>query len=76
MYTILIKIRRRSADVSVYTTWRIDNYPELNRRVTKREYEKLLDFAVELGVENGYMQEMESAKVCYIPPFDGEGIKA
>lgn len=54
----------------------LDNYPELNRRVTKREYEKLLDFAVELGVENGYMQEMESAKVCYIPPFDGEGIKA
>ena len=38
----------------------LDNYPELNRRVTKREYEKLLDFAVELGVENGYMQEMES----------------
>ena len=31
---------------------------------------------LELGVENGYMQEMESAKVCYIPPFDGEGIKA
>ena len=28
----------------------LDNYPELNRRVTKREYEKLLDFAVELGV--------------------------
>ena len=30
--------------------------------MTKREYEKLLDFAVELGVENGYMQEMESAR--------------
>lgn len=42
----------------------------------KKRVRKLLDFAVELGVENGYMQEMESAKVCYIPPFDGEGIKA
>ena len=52
----------------------LDAYPELKRRVTKREYEKLLDFAVELGVENGYMQEMESARKSYIPPFDGKGV--
>ncbi len=35
----------------------------------------MLDFAVELGVENGYMQEMEMRKLLY-STFDGEGIKA
>ena len=52
----------------------LNDYPELNRQVTKREYEKLLDFAISLGVENGYTQEMESARKTYIPPFDGKGV--
>lgn len=52
----------------------LSDYPEINRRVTKREYEKLVDFALDIGVENGFTQEMGSAGRCYIPPFDGEGI--
>ena len=35
----------------------MEKWPELNRRVTKREYERLVAFAVELGVENGFIQE-------------------
>lgn len=50
------------------------DYPEINRRVTKREYEKLVEFALTIGVENGFIQEKESAGRCYIPPFDGEGV--
>lgn len=49
-------------------------YPELNRKVTRREYERLLDFALELGVENGFFQEGEAAKESFIPAFDGEGV--
>ena len=34
-----------------------EKFPELNRRVTKREYNQLVDFALDLGVENGFIQE-------------------
>ena len=50
-------------------------YPELNRRVTGREYDRVLSFAAELGVENGFFQEGESAAESFIPCFDGEGIE-
>ena len=54
--------------------WKQEKYPELNRRVTRREYEKVLDKALELGIENGYFQEGETAKESFIPAFDYEGI--
>lgn len=47
---------------------------ELNRNVTKREYEKVLKRALELGIKNGFFQEGETAKESFIPSFDGEGI--
>jgi putative pyruvate formate lyase activating enzyme len=48
--------------------------PELNRRVTRREYESLVDYAIDLGVENGFIQEGKTAKESFIPEFDCEGI--
>ena len=51
-----------------------DAYPELRRRVTDEEYEALIDFAVDLGVENGFMQQGGTAEESFIPPFDNEGI--
>lgn len=54
---------------------RVKGHPLLGRRVTKREYEKLLDYAIELGVENGFFQEGDVAKESFIPAFDGEGVK-
>ena len=48
--------------------------PLLSRKVTKREYERLVDFALSLGLENGFIQEGETAKESFIPPFDGEGV--
>lgn len=52
----------------------VEKYPELNRRVTKREYGKVLDEAMELGIVNGFFQEGETAKDSFIPLFDYEGI--
>lgn len=49
---------------------RIEKYPELNRRVTKREYGKLLQFAIDAGVENGFIQEGDTAKESFIPNFN------
>ena len=52
----------------------MEEWPELNRRVTKREYGRLLDYAVELGVENGFIQEGGTAEESFIPAFDNEGV--
>lgn len=52
----------------------VAEYPELNRKVSKKSYEKLIDFALDLGVENGFIQEEETASESFIPEFNGEGI--
>lgn len=49
--------------------------PLLSRRVTKREYGRLVDYALSLGLENGFIQEGETAKESFIPAFDGEGVE-
>lgn len=49
-------------------------YPELRRRVCSGEYEALIDHAVSLGIENGFIQEGEAAQESFIPEFDGRGI--
>ncbi|MGN8799639.1 radical SAM protein [Candidatus Merdisoma sp. HCP28S3_D10] len=52
----------------------MEEWPELNRRVTRREYERLLDYTISLGVENAFIQEGETAKESFIPAFDCEGV--
>lgn len=49
-------------------------YPGLNRRVTDTEYEALIDYAIEIGVENGFIQGEQTSEESFIPPFDYEGI--
>lgn len=49
-------------------------YPELARKLTEEEYDEVVDYAIELGVENGYIQEGETAKESFIPAFDCEGV--
>lgn len=49
-------------------------YPEINRKVTRREYEKVLDHAIGLGMEQAFIQEGQTAEESFIPMFDYEGI--
>lgn len=51
----------------------LQSYPELNRRVTRREYDKVIDYAIHLGVENAWIQEGSTAKESFIPDFDVVG---
>ena len=53
----------------------VAKWPELNRKVTEEEYEELVDYAIDLGVENGFIQEGETAQESFIPAFEGEGWK-
>lgn len=48
--------------------------PELARTISPAEYEKILDFADKIGIEQGYMQEGGTASESFIPAFDGEGL--
>ena len=48
----------------------IEGYPELNRRVTAREYRRVLDYALALGFEQIYTQERDSAQTKFIPQWD------
>jgi putative pyruvate formate lyase activating enzyme len=50
------------------------DFPELNRKVTEAEYEELVDYALALGVENGFIQEGETASESFIPEFNNEGV--
>ena len=61
--------------MSQYTPVReCDQAPELNRRLTAREYEKVLDHALALGFTEGFFQEGGVAEESFIPAFDYEGL--
>lgn len=52
----------------------VKKYNEINRKITEEEYEELVDYAISLGVENGFIQEGETASESFIPEFNGEGV--
>jgi putative pyruvate formate lyase activating enzyme len=52
----------------------VENIPELNRKITTEEYDEVIDYALEIGVENGFIQEEGTAKESFIPAFDYEGV--
>ncbi len=52
----------------------VAGWPELNRTVTEEEYNDLVDYALNLGVENGFIQEGGAADESFIPQFDCEGV--
>ena len=53
----------------------MEKFPEINRRVTKGEYDKVVDYAISINVENAFIQEGETAKESFIPDFEsGIGI--
>ena len=54
---------------------RAADYPEISRRLTTYEYQKVVDYALELGVKNGYMQRGKTARESFIPDFDCRGIE-
>ena len=47
---------------------------QLDRRLTEEEYESVVDHLMELGLEDGFVQELSSSDEKYIPSFDLTGI--
>ena len=52
----------------------VADYPEIDRKLKKFEYDRLVDYAISLGVENGFIQEGETAEESFIPAFTNEGV--
>ena len=48
----------------------IANFPELQRGITRREYNKVLAAVEEAGLKNVFVQDFSSAKQDFIPKWD------
>ena len=53
---------------------RIEAFPELNRRVSDEEYEQVEQYLFDSPIEDGFVQEEESASEEFIPAFDNSGV--
>jgi len=67
-----IKEMDKNIRVSLMTQYepvfRAKEFPEINRRITENEFEKVHNYQLELGLINGWVQEMGSQKV-FLPDF-------
>ncbi len=52
----------------------LSQYSEINRTITKREYEKVVNYALDKGLTKVFIQEMNSASKDFIPSFDFSGV--
>ncbi len=53
---------------------RAGDFPELNQSLTVEEYQRAVDYMWGLGIEDGFVQEMEASSTRFIPDFDGSGV--
>ncbi len=52
----------------------VEKIPSLNKTVTEEDYQTLIDYALDFGIKNAYMQEGETQKDSFIPSFDQETV--
>lgn len=60
--------------MSQYTPVKETSFENLNRSLTKEEYDEVVHYAMELGIENAFIQEGEADSSSFIPNFNGEGV--
>lgn len=52
----------------------VSRFPEINKKIDEEEYADLVDYAINLGVENGFIQEGGTASESFIPDFNNQGV--
>ena len=57
-----------------YTPMRECGFKNLERKLSEKEYDDVIDFCIGLGIEEAYIQEGEAASESFIPVFDGSGV--
>lgn len=54
-----------------FPTYRASEHEEINRKITKREYEEIEEYIAELEIQNGYMQDYsEEDEEIYVPKWE------
>lgn len=78
---VLAYLHRRYGDaifISIMNQYtplpQVAQIPALNRKITAAEYDAAVDYAISLGIENGFLQEEGTAEESFIPPFDLKGV--
>ena len=56
--------------MSQYTPMKwVEEYPQINKKVSQKYYQSVVDYALNLGVKNAYIQDGEAADESFIPEF-------
>ncbi len=53
----------------------VEGVDQLSRRLNQQEYDMVADHLVEIGIEDGFIQELSSSDEKYIPKFDLTGVQ-
>lgn len=72
-YTPVISLRAEVGDTAA--TRMLEACPQLGSVVPASEYEQLLDYADELGMEDYFWQEGPAAEESFVPAWDGTGVQ-
>lgn len=67
-------LAREARRGSAWAAAQLRRFPELGARVSDEEYERLLDYADAIGVEDYFWQEGGAAEESFVPPFDLTGV--
>lgn len=49
--------------------FKASNYPEINRKLNEKHYDSIIDYALDLGIKNAFIQESESSSEEFVPDF-------
>ena len=55
-----------------FPCYKAKDIEQLNRKLSKEEYDEIEKFVYKLGIENGYMQELGEHEEEYVPNFNCE----
>ncbi len=50
------------------------DYPEINKPLNPKHYDSLIDYAINIGLKNGFIQDQGTNTTDFVPSFNGEGI--
>lgn len=49
-------------------------YPEINKSINEKTYDVLIDYALSIGIKNGFIQESGTNSKEFVPDFNNEGV--
>ena len=74
----ILKWIKENVDENVYVdimaqyfpTYKAEEIKDLNRKLTKEEYQEIEEYVYQLDIKNGYMQELGEHEEEYVPKWD------